>query len=286
MGKDASTSGPMHERIRRRREERGIPANALAQRLAISPSYVSLIESGKKVPGEDIARRIAEALDDDVEIYVAWAHSAGIDDLDRYTDRLARLHHYSSDPVLRRQLRSGEDMPESPPLPASTRGAFGSIIPRLLRSKQRSVADSAVPAGPHLAEIAFLKEGADPAASEKELRVAGPPLRLDSRLFPNEELGRLFAYRATPDMARRAGGSVRLGDWLILSSRVDVHDLEGLFAVRTKGPIVLSRLLVKGKELLLLPPPGATDFEIVELRGEADLARVLAGRVVMKIRGM
>jgi len=286
MGKDASTSGPMHERIRRRREERGIPANVLAQRLAISPSYVSLIESGRKVPGEDIARRIAEALDDDVEIYVAWAHSAGISDLDRYTDRLARLHHYSSDPVLQRQLRSGEDMPESSLFPAGTRKAFNSIIPRLLRSKKSAAADPEAPTASPLAVIPFLKEGADPAASEKQLGVAGPPLRFDARLFPNDELGHLFAYRTTRDMARRVGGSVQPGDWLILSSRVDAHDLEGLFAVRHDGRIVLSRVLVKGNELLLLPPPGATDFEIVELRGETDLARVLAGRVVMKIRGM
>jgi transcriptional regulator with XRE-family HTH domain len=286
MGRDASTSGPMHERIRRRREERGIPANVLAQRLAISPSYVSLIESGKKVPGEDIARRIAEALNDDVEIYVAWAHSAGISDLDLHTDRLARLYHYSSDPVLQRQLRSGEDMPESPLLPAGKRGALGSIIPRLLRSKPRAADESAAPTEPDLAVIPFLKEGADPAASEKERRVAGPPLRLDARLFPNDELGRLFVYRATPDMARRAGGSVRLGDWLILSTHVNVQDLEGLFAIRTKSGVLLSRVLVKGNELLLLPPPGATDFEIVELRGGADLVRVLAGRVVMKIRGL
>ena len=286
MGRDASTSGPMHERIRRRREERGMPANVLAQRLAISPSYVSLIESGKKVPGEDIARRIAEALDDDEEIYVAWAHSAGISDLDSYTDRLVRLHHYSSDPVLRRQLRSGEDMPESSLFPTGKRKAFSSIIPRLIRSKPRAAADPEAPAAPHLAVIPFLKEGADPAVSGKELRIAGPPLRFDARLFPDDELGQLFAYRATPDMARRAGDSVQLGDWLILSSRVDAHDLEGLFAVRHEGRIVLSRVLVKGRELLLLPPPGAADFEIVELRGDADLARVLAGRVVMKLRRM
>jgi len=193
----------MNERIRRRREERGIPANALAQRLAISPSYVSLIESGKKVPGEDIA--------------------------------------------------------ESAPLPDGTRGAFGSILPRLLRSNPRSVAEPVGPAEPHLAVIPFLKEGADPAASGKELCVAGPPLRLDARLFPNEELGRLFACRATPDMARRAGGSVRPGDWLILTSHVEAGKLQGLFAVRTKGRILLSRLLVKGRVLLLLPPPGATN---------------------------
>jgi transcriptional regulator with XRE-family HTH domain len=56
----------MHLRIRRRREERGIPAYVLAKSLGISPAYISLIESGKKVPSEDIARRIAAALADDV----------------------------------------------------------------------------------------------------------------------------------------------------------------------------------------------------------------------------
>ena len=53
------------ERIRNRREARGLAAYALAARVGISPSYLSLIESGSKVPSDEIAARIAMALDDD-----------------------------------------------------------------------------------------------------------------------------------------------------------------------------------------------------------------------------
>jgi transcriptional regulator with XRE-family HTH domain len=123
------STGPMHERVRRRREERGIPGYVLAQRLGISPSYVSLIESGKKVPGEDIARRMAEALDDDVELYAAWAHASGIDDLDGYTDRLLRLRRY----------RSGEDLDDSVSRSRAKSSGLSSIVPRLLGSKARAV---------------------------------------------------------------------------------------------------------------------------------------------------
>lgn len=289
----------MHERIRRRREERDIPAYVLAKRLNISPSYVSLIESGKKVPSEDIARRIAEALDDDVEIYVAWAHSAGIDDIDSYAERLLRLRRYSSDPTLRRRLGSGEDIEDGAPVGAMTVGASRSIIPELLRStmgrwthgtkeaaKHRAAEGRARAAPPGLTEVPFLEEGADPAAPADERRVAGRPLQLDARLFAEEDLGRLFAYRATRDMASRAGGSVHPGDWVILTSRVEPHEPQSIFAVRTQGRIVLSRVLFKGPSLLLLPPPGKSDFEIVELQRDEELSRVLAGRVLMSIRGV
>jgi len=271
-------SAPMHERIRRRREERGIPAYVLAERLAISPSYISLIESGKKVPGEEIARRIAEALDDDVEIYVAWAHSAGIQDIDGYTTRLMRLRRYSADPALRRQLGSGADIEEQEVAMAAPMAASRSIIPQLLGARAAPIRD--------LAEVPLLEDGADPAASGKERTVAGPPLRLDARLFDEADLDRLFAYRATPAMAARAGEAVRPGDWVILSSRIDTKALHGVFAVRVKGRIALSRVLLKGSELLLLPPPGTSDFETIELKSGEDLRRVLAGRVVRTLRGV
>jgi transcriptional regulator with XRE-family HTH domain len=276
----------MHERVRRRREERGLPGYVLAQRLGISPSYVSLIESGKKVPGEDIARRMAEALDDDADLYAAWAHSSGVNDLDGYTNRLMRLRAYASDPTLQRQLRSGEDLAEPDTPPSAKAAALASIVPRLFRSKARAVQEAQVGLEPDLVVIPLLDEGADPAAPASERKDAGQPLRLDPRLFADDDRGRLFAYRATPDMARRAGGSIRLGDWLILTSRVDPADTQGIFAVRSNGRIVLSPILVKGREVLLLPPPGTSDYEIVAFKNDADLSRVLAGRVVMKLRGM
>ena len=56
---------PIHERIRELREERQLPAYRLAEMAKISPSYLSLIENGEKVPSEEVAVAIATALGDD-----------------------------------------------------------------------------------------------------------------------------------------------------------------------------------------------------------------------------
>ncbi|MNC97306.1 hypothetical protein D3C83_149220 [compost metagenome] len=63
------------------------------------------------------------------------------------------------------------------------------------------------------------------------------------------------------------------------------HEAQTLFAVRTGGRIVLSRVLFKGTTVLLLPPPGKSDFEIVELQRDENIGKVLAGQVLMTLRG-
>ena len=55
----------LRARMRRRRAQLGLTGTELAQRAGISTSYVSLIETGAKVPEEDVASGLARALDDD-----------------------------------------------------------------------------------------------------------------------------------------------------------------------------------------------------------------------------
>ena len=52
----------LNARIRMKRSQIGLTGAELAQRADISPSYVSLIERGAKVPDEDVAARLARAL--------------------------------------------------------------------------------------------------------------------------------------------------------------------------------------------------------------------------------
>ena len=72
---------PLHERIRNLRHKLGITGYELAERAGISPSYVSLIEKGLKVPHPEVAIRIARVLGDDEDLYAAWARSARHGDL-------------------------------------------------------------------------------------------------------------------------------------------------------------------------------------------------------------
>ena len=65
----------LRARMRRRRLQLGLTGTGLAQRAGISTSYVSLIETGAKVPEEDVAAGLARALDDDEALYRAWARA-------------------------------------------------------------------------------------------------------------------------------------------------------------------------------------------------------------------
>src|SRR5687767_14306856 len=64
---------PVGARIRQRRLQLGLSFAELAKKAGVrSPSYLHYIEKGLKIPSEEVARRLARALDDDEEIYVAW----------------------------------------------------------------------------------------------------------------------------------------------------------------------------------------------------------------------
>ena len=52
----------LHRRIRTLRLRRGLTGMELAKRAGVSPSYVSLIEHGEKVPSEQVAVRLAQVL--------------------------------------------------------------------------------------------------------------------------------------------------------------------------------------------------------------------------------
>src|SRR5437762_10716225 len=70
---------PIAARLRQRRRERGLTLDQLARvtssRVPVSPSYISLIENGRKVPDERIAVALAHALGDDERIYRAWVRA-------------------------------------------------------------------------------------------------------------------------------------------------------------------------------------------------------------------
>ncbi len=65
--------------IRTIRAARGLSQKDLAARLKIDPSYVSLIEAGKRVPSISVLEDISKALD--VPIYLLMLLSSEKDDL-------------------------------------------------------------------------------------------------------------------------------------------------------------------------------------------------------------
>jgi transcriptional regulator with XRE-family HTH domain len=277
---------PIPERIRNRRETLGIAGYELAARSGISPSYLSLIETGAKLPSEEIAVRIAEALGDDPDFYRAWVHATRHPDLDAHMARMQRLASVSSDPELRGRLRRGEPIDEGPGFPrASERGA------RWARHLGRAhdgetVAQEGLPFSGGRREtisVPLLSDGADPGDEPEDAAEVIETLSVDPRLLP-PDIVRPFAYRPGPSLLERVRGAIRTGDVVVLTARPADVDPSGIYAVRYEGRVVLSRVLRHGTTLLLLPADDTGRPVSIDSRDETALLSRLAGAVVTTIR--
>jgi transcriptional regulator with XRE-family HTH domain len=102
---------PIRERIRKRRKERGLTASELARRAGISPAYMTRIEQGKKVPGEEVAVNLARALDDDPALYLAWIHGRYFSDPASVIEGLHRVG-YRNSPSPQSRLRMEREREE------------------------------------------------------------------------------------------------------------------------------------------------------------------------------
>jgi transcriptional regulator with XRE-family HTH domain len=320
---------PIPERIRNRRIRLEMTGAELAKRIGVSPSYVSLIESGAKIPSPSVAQKIARALRDSPDLYQAWVLSAR---QGGWRQALRSSHYwraYSTDPRSLERVASGEDVPDlaglvgdelpdvddpldtrlaeairaadevldlDPDRPVETKSAarrspaaearrsmpLGGAIKGLFRRRQRQ---EDTPRGFTLLEIPLLEDGADPGDGDEvdESQIVDT-LFLDSRLFGSTVLRRPFAYLPDDRALRRLGERIRPGDHVVLDSGVPPLRPETIVAVRFRGEVVLTRALLKKTALLLLPAPGARDFDVIEIGTRDQLREFLVGRVVLTIR--
>jgi len=284
------------QRIRNRREARGLAAYALAHQVRISPSYLSLIENGTKIPSDDIATRLARALDDDPELYRAWVQASRHPDLRQHLDRLMQVQSFRSSPELRGRLRRGEhvQLAGNQP-PARHASAIRSALERLkllqLRPVERDLSamdELTVPFEPGFPETAaleipLLSDGADPGEDPWIADGVAETIWLDRALLPPDpELP--FAYRPGPAMVERVRRSIEPGDLVVLAAFDGSIDPSRIYAVRQDQRIVLSRVVPHGSILLLLPADESGRPASIECRDEAELAERLAGVVVATLR--
>jgi transcriptional regulator with XRE-family HTH domain len=253
-----------------RRGQLGLTGAELAQRADISPSYVSLIENGAKVPDEDVAARLARALRDDEDLYRACARASRIG-LHRL-DWLNRLDAISRSPAHVLRFESGE-------------GLEGVDV------RQPAATRDAAPAGPaagapeaaEIVRVPVLAEGADPGRAAPSPLAIRDRLLVDSRLVGDHDPARLFAYDVTEAHMKHLRGVASPGDRVVLRRGGRVSP-DRICAVRTPRGVVLSRVLFKGRALLLLPGEGERDFESVDVEGVKALPGVIAGTHVLLIR--
>jgi transcriptional regulator with XRE-family HTH domain len=277
-----------------KRTQIGLTGAELAQRADISPSYVSLIERGAKVPDEDVAARLARALRDDEDLYRAWARAARLG-LHRI-NLLNRIETISRSPAYLTAVERGDslpaDLPEDlrpgdPPFAsASVGGAAGWRALSASEERASSLSAPASPATqeePEILRVPVLADGADPGRTLPSPLAVRDRLLVDRRLVADHSPERLFAYEVTLPAMRHLRGLASPGDRVVFQRGGRVAP-DRICAVRTPDGIVLSRVLFKGRSLLLLPGEGVRDFASVDVDGLKALPGVIAGTHVLLIR--
>jgi transcriptional regulator with XRE-family HTH domain len=298
--------------MRTRRSQLGLTGAELAQRAGISPSYVSLIEKGAKVPDEAVAAGLARALEDDEILYRAWARAArlGLHDL----DLLNQLEVIARTPAYVSLVESGFDLPRlaavaaapgpggeaadlesrlrevaarlalpSAPVADEPEGGPGALRGRHPAPPPASGPGGDVSAEPAVLRVPVLAEGADPDGRASSSPAIRDHLLLDGRLLGEHEADRLFAYDVVPSDMKRLRGVAAPGDRIVFR-RGGMATPDRICAVRTAHRIVLARVLVKDRRLLLLPGEGEIDFDSVEVHDPKALDGIIAGTHVLLIR--
>jgi transcriptional regulator with XRE-family HTH domain len=270
----------LNARIRARRVQLGLTGADLAQRAGISPSYVSLIEKGVKVPDEDVAAELARALEDDEGLYRAWTRAArlGLQKL----DLLNRLEAASRTPAYVSLVESGQALPRL----ADSEEADD------LASRMREVAarlSSPSPAAgltdsPSVASIPVLADGVDPSVLDSPTSGASvvDRLLLDRRLLEQATRG-LFACDVTPRAMKHLRGVAQPGDRIVFERGARIAP-DKICAVRHGAGLLLSRVLTNGRSLLLLPGEGENGFESLEMPSATALDDIVVGTQVLLIR--
>jgi transcriptional regulator with XRE-family HTH domain len=312
------TEHPIGGHMRQRREALGLTVREVAVRVGLregSASYLSQIESGAKTPHPALALRLAEALRDDPRIYLAWAATgkrSGPIETARAVQTLAEtLGHPSYMGVAAGRpagpSQADANLPHLPEPWSREPGALGTLDAES-GSLERAQAVSGtrdhhrqavsrelpgIPMTPPAMEVPQAKilvpeiaEGTDPGDDAR----AGPRVLEVHRIAADsldgvEPLVRPFAFRVSGTGVRRVHDVLTSGDLAIVSRKSWPLERFAPHAVRLSGHLVLSRVLWNGRLLLLLPGLDESDFIVLDAPDRTALERLIAGRVVARIRG-
>jgi transcriptional regulator with XRE-family HTH domain len=272
---------PIGQRIKDLRTARGMSLQDLAERVGVAPSHVFHVENGDKVPSEELAAEIARVLQDDVDLYRAWARARSRSDFYTAVSSAEVLAQYLRD--VESQRLEEEKVPEQvaammkwerPRVGGGSKAKQPTA--RLIGARQAAIAPQ-----PARLLVPLLAAGADPGR-EPASSQGVEAIRLDPRaLDQSEPLERPFAYALTPATTSRVAGLLPDRGVAIFTRRVLPVVAHEIYAVRHEGRVVLSRAMWNGRELLLLPAPGASDFLVLFAESEAAVAALIAGRVAV-----
>jgi transcriptional regulator with XRE-family HTH domain len=305
------TEHPVGGHMRQRREALGLTVRDLALRVGLkvsSASYLSQIESGAKTPHPALALRLANALLDDQRIYLAWAATGRRSDpvetaraVQLLAERLghpsyaglvakgepapwpSRLSSKAADTALATAGPEPGDFVQAQPLHNASeyyRDALARELPGIPLAPPAAGVPQARILVPEIAEGADPGDGARSSPDVRELHriAAGSLAGIEPPVRP-------FAFRLSSAGARRVDDVLAAGDLAIVSRKSWPLERFAPYAVRLSGHLILSRALWSGRQLLLLPGRDQSDFIVLDAPDRTALERLIAGKVVARIRG-
>jgi len=261
---------------------RGMTGLELARRAGVSPSYVSLIEHGEKVPSEDVAVRIAQALGEREDVYRIWAATAKMDERTRQAVLRMRASETGPRPIARPPA-------ELAPAPSEGSAAGGRRSPGRPRTRARYEFEVAYrldeEARAPVLRVPLLAPGAvpldDPPASDQVEAL----LAVDARMLDRVSARGLVALRVDDANGREVLSWLRPGDVVVIDRRPSIFDPALLHAFRLDDAFLLARGSVGPGVLLVLPDPShAGSPRAVPLSQPVDLLSVHLGAVVWSSR--
>ncbi len=277
QGRDP-VSARLLEMLYLRRKEKGWTVRDLARAAGVSPSYISLIENGHKVPDPATMERIGRALEIEPGLLNAWVTVQG-----RGThvgESIEAAYHLRQSPEL---------FPNAPVMAAAAMpGPAATFARDALELSTGPVAATELPLpARYVIGVVLAGEGREP--TEAEIRDGDRRVWIDRRALPERgALRGAFAWRLSQKGLARVTGLYRRGDFVIIAPGVWAPDAihpRQVYAVRHDGQVLLTRIAWADGRLVLLGPdsdPGATI--VVDAKTEAALRRVVVGRVIVGVQ--
>lgn len=256
---------PFLDELVRARQAKGKSIRQFADELGVSANFVSLVEAGRRTPSTETAARWAELLGINPRVFLAWIRSRPREDMQGALQGSAEYRYVQEDPNVQVQVAGFDQI------------GFEAVALQG-RPRRTPAAKSPTSAREGVLRVPLVHEGTDPSTEPLDY------VTVQEELLRGERLVRPFAYRLSAQGVLRVFRTLQAGDYAIVSRESGPPDRREIYAVRVRNRIVLSRVMERGSDILLLLSDQG-EAEIKALRAEGGKARsLIVGRVVAAIR--
>ncbi|HEU4762104.1 MAG TPA: helix-turn-helix transcriptional regulator [Gemmatimonadales bacterium] len=269
------------ELLYRSRKAKGWTVRDLAAAAGISPSYVSLIENGHKIPDAGTIERLGQALELDPALLRAWVTVRSrtpdaTESIQAAQELMQRLEILDTSDAAEGWAEDLSSVKERDRVAYST--APSMMLPLNLAEPE--------PRGRYV-RIPMVEEGTTPLEPAGDRSYS--PLIMDRRALPDrEQLRGAFAWRLSWAGVARIPGVYRSGDMIVIAPeawepRIERFHPLMVFAVRSAEAVVLSRVSWTGTQLVLHGSHKAA-VEVIEDATAKRLRDLIVGRVIAAVQ--